>query len=860
MGASRRTTGQERSLRAIRRAMARRSTLHLGYVGADGRQSERVVEPYEIRGSSFWGFDVNKGSVRQFQLDRIRRALVTGERFEPRWPLKPGEIEKKAARAGRDPRELAVDEAHKGAGRRSENPATIVARGPNGVIAACGMDWDNHYYFVPSGGQPRRVLWYDEDLDTGKTSEHIEDDRLRPALVRYRAAKGGNPYPGWPSPDWARANLWPVLVGHGKEPLRKEALDLGPALRTLERASYHPGMRWPLYAVGEVYGDPRVGDMAGREITDLIAHHPRTQTIRESATNLLRRVRTPIAKHAAVEVPTKAVRDYLIRSYPADTLGWVERARWSYNPRVSLDSIKAARRPGGRNLAKVEQIAEAFRGGKPMEPVVLVERPGERHEIADGYHRVLGAKWAGRSNIAAVIAHEAPEHGPWQTEMHARKLEEERRHMGGSLRAALQEKVAEDRTTEADQQAQDVRKYNDLIDKLRAQHFAPGDREALQQRGRWQSLSDIPALPAGIGGGILASRLGRSKPSRALLGIAGGIAAGEVVGRGTGAVADAIWRRRHPNHAAIEERRRAFQQASAKAYTDAFPPERYPDNGVLMLSSSAYFPGLSKQGAEASAASSGGRTEGWVHRGRNATSGLFLTKRTDPNTGRVAYGWMMGGARSFPTLRSMLHRPPQPVDAAMGQTTAAAAYFPDLAKHAQLTEAIGELAAKVPSLLKGLGAAVRSGEAGEALKGGLTEGRNFIASQNPSVKAPLAAYHTIQTGVGHAWQGFGQGLANATALKEPLEGARAALAKSPGLARTLKGALHTAPRFGAAGLAAGALMDKLDPQHSQHTLQHPVRAFAGAAASGALTGGISANINWAKAPKMFRWTRTLMEA
>ena len=121
------------------------------------------------------------------------------------------------------------------------------------------------------------------------------------------------------------------------------------------------------------------------------------------------------------EVPAQTVYDYLRQNYPARTLKWVKDATWLKANNVPLEIIRMARRPGGRNMAKVEAIASAIKADKKMEPVVLVET-SDGLEIADGYHRTLAYQRAGRKKIRAYVGVGAKEHGPWEEDMHREKL------------------------------------------------------------------------------------------------------------------------------------------------------------------------------------------------------------------------------------------------------------------------------------------------------------------------------------------------------------------------------------------------------------------------------------------------------
>lgn len=107
--------------------------------------------------------------------------------------------------------------------------------------------------------------------------------------------------------------------------------------------------------------------------------------------------------------------------YPEDVLQWVKEADWDLKT-VPLSEINMARRPGGRNMGKVEGIAEAVRNGEKMDPVVLVQQSNGKYQVADGYHRTLGFDRAGKDEIKAYIASGVGDDGPWDEEMHAKKL------------------------------------------------------------------------------------------------------------------------------------------------------------------------------------------------------------------------------------------------------------------------------------------------------------------------------------------------------------------------------------------------------------------------------------------------------
>lgn len=120
---------------------------------------------------------------------------------------------------------------------------------------------------------------------------------------------------------------------------------------------------------------------------------------------------------------TKEVFNYLKENYPEDCLQWVNNAKWSLQKSVPLADIKMARRPGGaREMDKVKGIAQAVKDGKAMEPVVLVKLPDGTLKIADGFHRTLGFKNADKDSIKAYVGEVEISNGPWDKEMHEKKL------------------------------------------------------------------------------------------------------------------------------------------------------------------------------------------------------------------------------------------------------------------------------------------------------------------------------------------------------------------------------------------------------------------------------------------------------
>jgi hypothetical protein len=118
-----------------------------------------------------------------------------------------------------------------------------------------------------------------------------------------------------------------------------------------------------------------------------------------------------------------AVHDKLSGHYPDKVLGWVRDAKWSSPEDVPLKQIDMARRPGGRDMKKVRGMARAIKDGKKMDPIFLVETPGDGpYVIADGYHRALAHQHAGKPTISAHVGVVDDEDGPWDRAMHDAKL------------------------------------------------------------------------------------------------------------------------------------------------------------------------------------------------------------------------------------------------------------------------------------------------------------------------------------------------------------------------------------------------------------------------------------------------------
>jgi proteasome accessory factor BC len=92
------TSDDSEVARTVSRAIVEHRIVELDYYKENEDEfSMRRVEPYALtNGQEGWyvaSFDPAKHAMRHFRLDRIRRALVTDETFEPRPEVDPGEVE-----------------------------------------------------------------------------------------------------------------------------------------------------------------------------------------------------------------------------------------------------------------------------------------------------------------------------------------------------------------------------------------------------------------------------------------------------------------------------------------------------------------------------------------------------------------------------------------------------------------------------------------------------------------------------------------------------------------------------------------------------------------------------------------------
>lgn len=74
-------------LRALRKAANSAHVVNIVYVDSKGATTTRSTEPYDIKDGKYWGFCLERMSIRQFSLGNITSAVVTDLKYTPRWPV-----------------------------------------------------------------------------------------------------------------------------------------------------------------------------------------------------------------------------------------------------------------------------------------------------------------------------------------------------------------------------------------------------------------------------------------------------------------------------------------------------------------------------------------------------------------------------------------------------------------------------------------------------------------------------------------------------------------------------------------------------------------------------------------------------
>lgn len=189
------------------------------------------------------------------------------------------------------------------------------------------------------------------------------------------------------------------------------------------------------------------------------------------------------------EDPSGEAYDKLKENYPEDTIGWAKgEGKWAKQDGVPLKDIDMARRPGGRDMGKVNRISQAITGGEKMGRVHLVKTPEGKMKIADGYHRTLGTLKAGQKKIDAYVHTTDQNEGPWDKEMHDKKL-----NLSEVEKAKKEESSAQEPAPKEKEQGEpqpEVKRRGDRLDDLHddVQGYMDGKLDANHVLGKHHRL------------------------------------------------------------------------------------------------------------------------------------------------------------------------------------------------------------------------------------------------------------------------------------------------------------------------------------------------------------------------------------
>ena len=89
-------TEQERLIRTLSEAIREQRLVEIEYVAVGEERSVRVIEPYRLERELPWWYihswDTTRDAERSFRLDRMHRAELLDERFDPRPGLEPRKL------------------------------------------------------------------------------------------------------------------------------------------------------------------------------------------------------------------------------------------------------------------------------------------------------------------------------------------------------------------------------------------------------------------------------------------------------------------------------------------------------------------------------------------------------------------------------------------------------------------------------------------------------------------------------------------------------------------------------------------------------------------------------------------------
>jgi predicted DNA-binding transcriptional regulator YafY len=75
-------------IQTIREGGRTLTTVEIQYIDSKRQTTIRETEPYEIKEGKYWGYCYVRGKIRQFKLENIISASLTGRKYSPRFPVK----------------------------------------------------------------------------------------------------------------------------------------------------------------------------------------------------------------------------------------------------------------------------------------------------------------------------------------------------------------------------------------------------------------------------------------------------------------------------------------------------------------------------------------------------------------------------------------------------------------------------------------------------------------------------------------------------------------------------------------------------------------------------------------------------
>ena len=79
--------GYQNRLKKIIECANNKNLLTISYVDKNGNRTKRIVEPYKLTDTDFWGYDISKNQIRRFKTNKIKGIKKSIKTYEPRWDI-----------------------------------------------------------------------------------------------------------------------------------------------------------------------------------------------------------------------------------------------------------------------------------------------------------------------------------------------------------------------------------------------------------------------------------------------------------------------------------------------------------------------------------------------------------------------------------------------------------------------------------------------------------------------------------------------------------------------------------------------------------------------------------------------------